>query len=109
MRQERTSTDGDGQSVGYTFFFQIAKDAERRRRYGDDVVALVGKPLAFRVAVLYRSEHRAEEQRKPVGILMHRPDGLSDEVSGVAADLADRRMPLEDKTVLSLHGQPDVH
>ena len=30
MRQERTSTDGDGQSVGYTFFFQIAKDGERR-------------------------------------------------------------------------------
>jgi hypothetical protein len=30
MRQERISMDGDGQSVGYTFFFQIANDGERR-------------------------------------------------------------------------------
>ncbi len=30
MRQERTPGDGDGQSVGYTFFFQIANGGERR-------------------------------------------------------------------------------
>ena len=30
MRQERTSMNGDGRSVGYTFFFQIANDGERR-------------------------------------------------------------------------------
>src|SRR4030088_1376574 len=87
----------------------IDQFAELRRRYGNNVVALVGKALAFRIAVLYRRKHGAEEQRKTVGILMHRPDGLGDEVSGVAADLADRRMPLEHKTVLPLHGQPDVH
>jgi hypothetical protein len=29
MRQERTPVKGDGQS-GYTFFFQIASDGERR-------------------------------------------------------------------------------
>jgi hypothetical protein len=30
MRQERTPMNGDGRSVGYTFFFQIASDGERR-------------------------------------------------------------------------------
>jgi len=30
MRQERISMDGDGPSAGYTFFFQIANDGERR-------------------------------------------------------------------------------
>lgn len=30
MRQERTPVDGDGESVGYTFFFQIANDGGRR-------------------------------------------------------------------------------
>lgn len=30
MRQERTPIDGDGESVGYTFFFQIANDGGRR-------------------------------------------------------------------------------
>ena len=30
MRQERTPMDGDGQSVRYTFFFQIANNGERR-------------------------------------------------------------------------------
>jgi hypothetical protein len=27
MRQERTLINGDGESVGYTFFFQIANDS----------------------------------------------------------------------------------
>ena len=30
MRRERTPMDGDGQSVRYTFFFQIANNGERR-------------------------------------------------------------------------------
>jgi hypothetical protein len=30
MRQERTAINGDGKSDGYTFFFQIAEDGERR-------------------------------------------------------------------------------
>jgi hypothetical protein len=30
MGQERPLADDDGQSVGYTFFFQIANDGERR-------------------------------------------------------------------------------
>jgi hypothetical protein len=30
MRQERTPHNGDGESVGYTFFFQIANDGGRR-------------------------------------------------------------------------------
>jgi hypothetical protein len=30
MRQERTPMDRDGESVGYTFFFQIANDGGRR-------------------------------------------------------------------------------
>jgi hypothetical protein len=30
MRQERTPTNGNGESVGYTFFFQIANDGGRR-------------------------------------------------------------------------------
>jgi hypothetical protein len=30
MRQQRTSVNGDGESVGYTFFFQIANDGGRR-------------------------------------------------------------------------------
>jgi hypothetical protein len=30
MRQERTAINGDGKSVGYTFFFQIADDGGRR-------------------------------------------------------------------------------
>jgi hypothetical protein len=30
MRQERTPINGDGESVGYTFFFQIANEGGRR-------------------------------------------------------------------------------
>jgi hypothetical protein len=30
MRQERTPDHGDGESAGYTFFFQIADDGGRR-------------------------------------------------------------------------------
>ena len=30
MRQERAATDGNGESVGYTFFFQIANGGGRR-------------------------------------------------------------------------------
>ena len=30
MRQERTLINGTGESEGYTFFFQIANDGERR-------------------------------------------------------------------------------
>ena len=30
MRQERTLANGDGQSAGYTFFFQIASKSGRR-------------------------------------------------------------------------------
>jgi hypothetical protein len=30
MGQERPPADGDGRSVGYTFFFQIANGGERR-------------------------------------------------------------------------------
>jgi hypothetical protein len=30
MPEERTSINGDGESVGYTFFFQIANDGGRR-------------------------------------------------------------------------------
>ena len=30
MRQERTPIDGDGEMVGYTFFFQIANEGGRR-------------------------------------------------------------------------------
>jgi hypothetical protein len=30
MRQERTPTNGDGETVGYTFFFQIASEGGRR-------------------------------------------------------------------------------
>jgi hypothetical protein len=30
MRQERTPINGDGESAGYTFFFQIANDGGRR-------------------------------------------------------------------------------
>jgi hypothetical protein len=30
MRQERTQINGDGETVGYTFFFQIANEGGRR-------------------------------------------------------------------------------
>jgi hypothetical protein len=30
MRKERTPVSGDGESAGYTFFFQIANDGGRR-------------------------------------------------------------------------------
>jgi hypothetical protein len=30
MRQERTPINGDGEAVGYTFFFQIASERGRR-------------------------------------------------------------------------------
>jgi hypothetical protein len=30
MRQQRTPINGDGRPAGYTFFFQIASDGERR-------------------------------------------------------------------------------
>ena len=30
MRQQRNQVNGDGQSGGYNFFFQIASDGERR-------------------------------------------------------------------------------
>ena len=33
MRQERTPINGDGESTGYTFFFQIANQSGRRACY----------------------------------------------------------------------------
>ena len=51
--------------------------AELWRRDGYDVVVFVGKPLARCVAILHRREHRAEEQREAIGILMDRPDRLA--------------------------------
>src|SRR5262249_20728416 len=74
---------------------------------GDDVVALVGKALPRRVAVLHRREHGAEEQRKSIRILMHGADGLRHQILGIPADLADGRMAVQHKAVLALdrHGE----
>src|SRR5258708_23276017 len=72
--------------------------AELGRRYRDDIIALVGKTLAGRIAVLDGGEHGTEEQRKSIRVLMHRADGLGDEIGRIAADLRDRRMSLEYKT-----------
>src|ERR1700680_2983696 len=85
----------DAERPGFAFIavaHAVDELAELGRCDRDDVVALVSKALARRVAVLDGGEHGAEEQRKSVRILMFRPDGLGNEVGGVAADLADRRM-----------------
>src|SRR5215472_5044979 len=54
--------------------------AKLGRANGNDIVALVGKALPRRVAVLHRREHRAEEQRKSVRVLVHGADCLRHQV-----------------------------
>ena len=63
MRQERTSTDGDGQSVGYTFFFQIAKDGERRA-----CCVKVEAPSMHEASALFREKWPAIESMAREGI-----------------------------------------
>src|SRR6185312_3608338 len=75
----------------------------------DNVVALVRETLPRRIAILHGCEHGAEEQRESIGILMHRADGLSHEVGRIAADVADRRVTFEYKTVRPGHGERDLH
>src|SRR3954453_22963442 len=66
--------------------------AELRRCDRDDVIALVGEPLPRRIAIPDRSEHRTEEEHKAIGILMHGPDRLLNQIGRIATDLANRGM-----------------
>src|SRR6266702_2354203 len=102
--------DAEGPRLAFVAAAHSVRElAELGRCDGDDVVALVRKTFARRVAVLHGCKHRAEEQRESVGILMHRADRLRHEVGRIPADLADRGMTVEGKAVLPRDGQADLH
>ena len=85
----------------------VDQGAERRRGDRHDVVDVMGEASARGVAVLDRSEHRAEVEGEAVGILVPWAQGLGREVGGVAADLAHVRGGLEQEAVVT--GDPQRH
>ena len=62
MRQQR-QTDGDGQPGGYSFFFQIANDGERRA-----CCVKVDAPSMQEASVLFREKWPAIEEMARDGI-----------------------------------------
>jgi hypothetical protein len=69
MRQERIPVKGDGQSVGYTFFFQIANDGERRA-----CCVKVDAPDIHEASALFRQNWSAIETMARDGIKSGDPD-----------------------------------
>ena len=63
MRQERTLSNGTGESEGYTFFFQIANDGERRA-----CCVKVDAPSMQEASVLFREKWPAIESMARDGI-----------------------------------------
>ena len=78
-------------------------------RDADAIADLVGEPLAGRVAILDRREHRAEKQHGAVGILVMLAEHLADEIGRIAADLRDRGKTLEPEAVVALDRKGHVH
>lgn len=65
----------------------------------DNVADLVGETLPRRIAVLGRRKQRAEKQHGAVGIIMVRPDQLTDQVERISADPIHVRDIIEAKSV----------
>ena len=84
----------------------VLERAEPFRGNAHDVADLVGEAEALRAAVHDRREHRAEEQREAVRILVVPADRLGDELGRVAADLGHRALALELEAVLAHDLQP---
>ena len=68
----------------------VHQPPQLRRGDRHDVAGLVGEPLARRVAILHRREHRAEEQHRAVRIAVMRVHHLRHQIGRIAADLRDR-------------------
>ena len=63
MRQLRNAVNGDGEPGGYSFFFQIANDGERRA-----CCVKVDAPSMQEASVLFREEWPAIESMARDGI-----------------------------------------
>jgi hypothetical protein len=63
MRQQRNQMNGDGQPGGYSFFFQIANDGERRA-----CCVKVDAPSMQEASVLFREKWPAIESMARDGI-----------------------------------------
>lgn len=63
MQQQQAPTDGDGQSTGYTFFFQIANGGERRA-----CCVKVDAPNIHEASVLFREKWPVIESMARDGI-----------------------------------------
>lgn len=63
MRQERTPIKGDGRSVGYSFFFQIASDGRRQA-----CCVKVDAPDIHEASALFRQNWPAIESMARDGI-----------------------------------------
>src|SRR5579871_1992000 len=74
-------TDAEGPRLaGRRGLHAIGQRAELGRGDGDKIAVVMGEAAALGVAVLGRREHRAEEQREAIGILMGRADGLAHQI-----------------------------
>ncbi len=70
MQRERIPIDDDGQSTGYTFFFQIANDGERRA-----CCVKVDAPNIHEASALFREKWPAIESMARDGIKTGTVDG----------------------------------
>ena len=86
----------------------VDERAQRRRRHRDDVADDVGEALPLGVPVLGRREHRAEEQHEAVGVLMVRPDRVTDEIERIAADEPHRARAVQHEAVRPLDAHREL-
>src|ERR1700677_4281460 len=79
----------------------IDQTSELVGAHRDDVAGLVGEAFAGRIAVGDRRVHRAEKERRAVGIIVMLADELRSEVGGIAADLPHRGAALQPEAVVA--------
>src|ERR1700722_7096853 len=108
IAHQRAGAEGPGRAIA-GMAHAIGQAAKLVGRHRDDIAFLVSEPLAGRLTVGDRREHRPEKERGAVGILMARPDHLTDEVFRIAADLGDRRAALQLEALGTLDGQAHLH
>jgi hypothetical protein len=70
MRQQQTPMNGNGQSTGYTFFFQIANDGERRA-----CCVKVDAPNIHEASALFREKWPVIESMARDGVKTGADDG----------------------------------
>ena len=98
-RYQFPSAARDRRSLPY---FQVAQSC---RRHAHDVVDFVREAKTFAAAVNDRRKHGAKEQRKAIGILVIRADGLANQFSWIAADHRHRALAFQFESILAQHIQ----